>query len=86
MAKAKIHWRPTTPISYPSGPGHMRTFVLANNIVCHASDVGDWSLEIKWVTCKRCLRIASMHRVDSDETIKAVLRRPDPVPTPKRSE
>lgn len=75
MSKPRLHWRPTTPISYPSGPGLMRTFVLRNNIVCHTE--GDWSLELKWVTCKRCLRIASMHRVDSDETIRKVLTHHD---------
>lgn len=83
MSKPKIHWRPDYPISYPSGPRTMRTFVLRGNIVCSAGQggCGDWSAVTKWVTCKNCLRIAGMHRRDSDETIEKVLRRPD-VETP----
>lgn len=80
MSKPRIHWRPQTPISYPSGPGRMRTFVLRGNIVCMASNLADWSLVIKWVTCKRCLRIHTKHRVDTEQTIKMVLgRAEDPV-------
>jgi hypothetical protein len=77
MARPRIHWRPSAPISYPSGPGRIRTFVLRDNIVCHAPGVADWSIELKWVTCKRCLRIGAMHRVDTDETIRRVLTRED---------
>lgn len=88
MAKPRIHWRPNTPISYPSGPGNMRTFVLRDNVVCHAEThaVVDWAIDLKWVTCKRCLRIGAMHRVDTEATIRKVLTRPDVEPAPRVGE
>lgn len=81
MTSPVIHWRPNTAISYPSGPGTMRTFVLKDNIVCSVgrNGCGDWSITRKWVTCKRCLRIASKSRQDTEETIQKVLRRGDPL-------
>lgn len=81
ILKPRIHWRPDRPISYPSGPGTMRTFVLAHAIVCTAGrgSCGDWAIELVHVTCKRCLKIGRIHRVDTPETIEKVLRRNDPL-------
>lgn len=79
MSTLRVHWRPTTAISYPAGTHKerergMRDWVLKNNVVCHAR--GQWSSDITAVTCKRCLRIAAKCRADSEETIRRLLGEP----------
>jgi len=73
----KVHWRPGEPISWPCGgkrQPRLRTFLLAHQIVCHVKDAPATSLASD-VTCGRCLRIMSVSRFDTNETVNEILAR-----------
>lgn len=74
---SKIHFRPRAPFSWPSNKRNprMRTFLLANNIVCPAKHGAESTDDDKRVTCERCLKIFLSGRYDSDETVDTVLSR-----------
>jgi hypothetical protein len=76
---SKIHFRPVRAFSWPSGGRkrpQLRTFLLANNIVCPAQDrEAVSSADDKKVTCERCLSIFLKGRYDSDAVVDEVLSR-----------
>jgi hypothetical protein len=80
MAVERMHWRPETPFSYPipSKGQNYRCFLLSGALgACQKMPPGNgnWTVILADVTCKRCLKIASIGRYDTPETIAEVTSR-----------
>lgn len=63
--QVKVHWEPMEPVSWPSSKSNprMRTFLLPGNVACHGDGLG--SANTLEVTCKRCLRLIGIARIDT---------------------
>lgn len=78
MSERRLHWVPGVPVSWPSGGRrhpNVRTFLLAGWPVCPASHDAAGTAVRALVTCKRCLRIMAIARLDTKATIDEVLSR-----------
>ena len=74
--KKKVHWAPGHAISWPSGGAkqpNVRTFMPSGSSPVCLSDSEDFTDDRAAVTCKRCLRIMTVARRDTDRAVREEL-------------